>query len=61
MLTNWTQKPRAFIAFLVKPLTDYFKNGTPEPTKENELEDLPVTDIAALLLLVILLALIPIR
>jgi len=61
MLPNWTQKPRAYIASLVKPLIDYFRNGTPEPTKENELEDLPVIDIIGLILLVILLALIPKR
>ncbi len=54
--TNWTQQLRAFIESLAKPLTDYFENGTPPPTKENELQDLPVADIIGLILLVALLA-----
>lgn len=57
--TNWTQQLRAFTASLLKPLTDYFKNGPPPPTPENELENLPAVDIIGLILLVILLAVLP--
>lgn len=54
--TNWTQELRAFIASLLRPLRDYFRNGTPPPTPENELENLPWYDILGLILLVILIA-----
>lgn len=57
--TNWIQQLKAFTAYLLTPLSDYFKNGMPPPSKENELQDLPARDIAALFLIVILLALIP--
>lgn len=53
--TSWTRQLRASIASLFKPLTDYFENGTPPPTPENKLQNLPVIDIIGLILLVILL------
>ena len=56
MLTNWIQQLRASTASLKAKLTDYFKNGQPPATPENDLHDLPLMDVIGLMLLAILLA-----
>jgi hypothetical protein len=58
MPTKSIQAAKAYIESLLKPWKDYWQNGRPPSTPQNELQDLSALEIIGLVLLVILLAIV---